>query len=393
MRKYGKWVLVLGVMSGCPTDASADGFLSRMKPRLPFSEGSEQERNQQQANDVIGAMRKAQVQGEGIQVQVTDGVAVITGTVTDPAQRSLAQRAAGTVPGITRVQNDIKYVPPGGGQIQPAGATAAQAQAAPVTRAAGVDTAAGGRQIQQVAATASAAPMSTRPAPAPAPQPAPPSKAAAPKTSNDTAVARQVAQSLADAGLLNYDIEVRCTNGVATLIGQVDSPAQRQAAAQAASRVPGVATVHNGLSVAKTVAQVSAPAAVRPGAQSPVMHPGQMPMQAASMPMPRPMPMQMQAGPGMMPPTAVGYAPTSYNHPHLPPHAWPSYAQYPNSAAVTYPTQYSASAWPYIGPFYPYPQVPMGWREVSLEWDDGYWQLNFNKEKDKWYWVLNPSNW
>jgi hypothetical protein len=92
-----------------------------------------------------------------------------------------------------------------------------------------------------------------------------------------------------------------------------------------------------------------------------------------------------------MPPSPSGYAPTSFNNPHLPGHAWPSYAQYPNSAAVSYPTQYSASAWPYIGPFYPYPQVPMGWREVSLEWDDGQWNLNFNKEKDKWYWILQPK--
>ncbi|MGV2333932.1 MAG UNVERIFIED_CONTAM: BON domain-containing protein [Planctomycetaceae bacterium] len=175
-------------------------------------------------------------------------------------------------------------------------------------------------------------------------------------------------ESLADAGLLNYDIEVRCTNGVATLIGQVDSPAQRQSAAQAASRVPGVTTVHNGLTVARPVAQVSAPAANRPAVQVPPMQAAPMPMQAAPMQMQAaamPMQMPMQAGPAMMPPTAVGYAPTSYNQPHLPPYAWPSYAQYPNSAAVSYPTQYSASAWPYIGPFYPYPQVPMGWREVS----------------------------
>ena len=103
--------------------------------------------------------------------------------------------------------------------------------------------------------------------------------------------------------------------------------------------------------------------------------------------------MQPGMDPGMMNPSAMGYAPTSFNNPHLPSHAWPSYAQYPNSAAVSYPTQYSASAWPYIGPFYPYPQVPMGWREVSLEWDDGQWNLNFNKEKDKWYWILSPKNW
>ena len=66
-----------------------------------------------------------------------------------------------------------------------------------------------------------------------------------------------------------------------------------------------------------------------------------------------------------------------YDSPNLPNYAWPGYAAYPNYAAVTYPQQYSPSAWPYIGPFYPYPQVPMGWRRVSLEWDDGWWFLDF----------------
>jgi len=40
--------------------------------------------------------------------------------------------------------------------------------------------------------------------------------------------------------------------------------------------------------------------------------------------------------------------------------------------------QYSPTAWPYIGPFYPYPQVPLGWRKVCLEWDDGWWFLDFS---------------
>jgi hypothetical protein len=79
--------------------------------------------------------------------------------------------------------------------------------------------------------------------------------------------------------------------------------------------------------------------------------------------------------------------------PHLPEHAWPGYAQYPNYAAVAYPSQYSASAWPYIGPFYPYPQVPLGWRQVQLEWDDGYWLLNFRPRTDRWWWFLNPKHW
>ncbi len=64
--------------------------------------------------------------------------------------------------------------------------------------------------------------------------------------------------------------------------------------------------------------------------------------------------------------------------PNLPGYAWPGYAAHPNYAAVSYPNQYSPSAWPYIGPFYPYPQVPLGWRKVTLEWDDGWWMLDFH---------------
>jgi hypothetical protein len=87
-----------------------------------------------------------------------------------------------------------------------------------------------------------------------------------------------------------------------------------------------------------------------------------------------PMPMHM-------PGSGVGIAPARYDHPHMPGYAWPSYAAYPNYAAVTYPKQYSPTAWPYIGPFYPYPQVPLGWRKVTLEWDDGWWFLDFKDRR------------
>lgn len=79
--------------------------------------------------------------------------------------------------------------------------------------------------------------------------------------------------------------------------------------------------------------------------------------------------------------TGAGAAPAVYDQPHLPNYAWPSYAPYPNYAALTYPKQYSPTAWPYIGPFYPYPQVPLGWRKVTLEWDDGWWFLNFADDR------------
>jgi hypothetical protein len=93
--------------------------------------------------------------------------------------------------------------------------------------------------------------------------------------------------------------------------------------------------------------------------------------------------MQMQHPGGAMP-IPAGHSPggsavgVSYDNANMPGYAWPSYASYPNYSAVTYPRQYSPSAWPYIGPFYPYPQVPLGWRKVTLEWDDGWWFLDFS---------------
>lgn len=89
-------------------------------------------------------------------------------------------------------------------------------------------------------------------------------------------------------------------------------------------------------------------------------------------------------GGGMGGPMPTGVVPASYGrgpsyeNPSMPGYAWPSYASYPNYAALSYPQQYSPTAWPYIGPFYPYPQVPLAWRKVSLEWDDGWWFLDFS---------------
>lgn len=93
-------------------------------------------------------------------------------------------------------------------------------------------------------------------------------------------------------------------------------------------------------------------------------------------------PQQMGPAPQFVQGTGGGVQPARYDHPNMPGYAWPGYASYPNYAAVQYPKQYSAHAWPYIGPFYPYPQVPLGWRKVTLSWDDGWWYLDF---KDRGY--------
>jgi hypothetical protein len=115
-----------------------------------------------------------------------------------------------------------------------------------------------------------------------------------------------------------------------------------------------------------------------PAAPTPV--PGKLPAAEAASGVPgAPLPMY---APGA---AVGGPAPVRYDHPAMPAYAWPSYAAYPNYAAVTYPKQYSPTAWPYIGPFYPYPQVPLGWRKVSLEWDNGWWWLDF-KDKPRCCW-------
>jgi len=242
----------------------------------------------------------------------------------------------------------------------------------------------------------------------------------------DKQIAQTVIQRLQkekESGRLKgFSIDLQVENGTLWLSGRVTSKEQQAAALDVARRVSGVKQVVNDLNVA-------APAPVRATnqlvAQSTVGS-GVTPVAGVS-PSPTPAQIPVAAGQQMMaPPPGYGYAPqhgqrpvafapaysvamannaanfpghhhhqyaapapsyapaipmaappARYDTPQMPAYAWPSYASHPNYAAVTYPKQYAASAWPYIGPFYPYPQVPLGWRKVSLEWDDGWWYLDF----------------
>lgn len=82
-------------------------------------------------------------------------------------------------------------------------------------------------------------------------------------------------------------------------------------------------------------------------------------------------------------PISQGYAPYAYdmNPPKMPPYAWPTYAPHNNYSRVGYPEAYPANAWPFIGPVYPFPKVPPGWRSVKLEWDDGHWWFSQTSTK------------
>ena len=123
------------------------------------------------------------------------------------------------------------------------------------------------------------------------------------------------------------------------------------------------------------VQPVAAAAAQPTPSAAPAATGAPLPIAQVGAPLPIPATAQPMPAQGALP---AGASAVRYDQPNLPNYAWPGYAAYPNYAAVTYPRQYSPTAWPYIGPFYPYPQVPLGWRKVTLEWHDGWWNLDFD---------------
>jgi hypothetical protein len=232
------------------------------------------------------------------------------------------------------------------------------------------------------------------------------------QASHDEEIAKAIfgrlSQAKQNGQLRNFKLDMNVEDGTVWMNGQVTSPKHKNLALDIASRTRGVVKVVDQIAVhAVPAIQVSnqqqgssrrnpdvVPVANAP---SPIYHPAPAqaaPIQAAplhaqlqAVPMqqmqqvqqyrPVAQPAQMMGYPSYQ---AGGIAAARYDHPHLPQYAWPSYAAHANYGAVTYPQQYSAHAWPYIGPFYPYPQVPLGWRRVELKWKDGWWMLDF-KEK------------
>src|SRR5437763_980589 len=77
--------------------------------------------------------------------------------------------------------------------------------------------------------------------------------------------------------------------------------------------------------------------------------------------------------------------PSATPPPPLPPYAWPTYAPYNNHSRVAYPNLYPYESFPFIGPFYPFPKVPLGWRSVTLQWEDGHWWYGRNATGHDWW--------
>lgn len=322
------------------------------------------------------AMDRGELKGFGIDVQVDRGVVSLKGTVADPAQLEYAVEVARNARGVTKVINALEIT------------DLTWQQDATLVSHDGSD-----EGVQHAFR-----------------QPSRPQ-------GNDgeaERIAKEVVAGLQQQkqeGLLsNFGIDVQVDQRVVWMSGYVKNSEQHARALNVARYVRGVEKVVNDLRVQDQSTPLRPVAATLPQGMPLQPAPGQptanyqlvpiqymqaqamqaQAMQAQAMQASNQTPMafaparpvnhtMMQPGEPvpMTGNSGVGIAPARFDHPQMPGYAWPSYAAYPNYGAVTYPKQYSPSAWPYIGPFYPYPQVPLGWRKVTLEWDDGWWNLKF----------------
>lgn len=296
------------------------------------------------------------LKGFDLDLKVEDGVVYLNGTVSSPAQKRLVEQAASNAAGARELVSQLQL----------------KGQAVSSRKSAAVQS--------------SVVPASTTEAPAK------PSR-------NDMAITDSVINMLQQskqAGVLRgFELDVSTVGGDCWLRGMVANQEQKDLVLDQVRRVRGVSRVidditvaHNGVRQASTgelmPTPVPTPMPVAQGSSMPVMNGsnGMGPRAFAPSGLagyveggaPAGHPVAMQGG------QTYGAGAPRYDQPNLPSYAWPSYAAYPNYAAVTYPKQYSPSAWPYIGPFYPYPQVPLGWRKVALEWDDGLWYLDFTSK-------------
>lgn len=172
-------------------------------------------------------------------------------------------------------------------------------------------------------------------------------------------------QKLADAvagklttspAMMSADVQLYTDGGVVSVVGTCKDEAQKKEILGMVSKVDGVTLVRDGIKVGA----VKQAQAIGGPVGGPIGHPDVEPMPLGP------------AGGGMQAPP-------------LPNHAWPTYAPYPNMSRVAYPTAHPYNAFPFIGPYYPFPKVPLGWRSVTLSWEDGHWWLG-RKQTPQDYW-------
>ena len=352
-----------------------------------------------------------------LDMKVDKGVVLFRGNVSEDVQKDLVLKTADGIDGIAKVVDEVsvtqtkpvsadtKVVKPKAAlAVAKAEPTLAKKEAEPVPAEKQQEDFSFSQALAQQAKVIQSRPQQ-------AVMPGKIQRTAAVEPMNDSQVVSAVVSALKQAQaagkLRGFGVDVKSSNGVLQLTGRARSSTQRDEIVRIAQNVPGVSGVRESIAIPTAAPQMGSVAnsnipqlpqppslaevrpSLAPVAQAPMQPAPQMsarnqvPAMSAGYRLPSNG--QVQATPvgapimgqpvPMAPHSPVG-APR-YDSPNLPNYAWPGYSAYPNYAALTYPQQYSPSAWPYIGPFYPYPQVPLGWRKVSLEWDDGWWMLDF----------------
>jgi hypothetical protein len=230
--------------------------------------------------------------------------------------------------------------------------------------------------------------------PAPLPASMPASKPTTQINPNQT-LADEIAYRLRSTGNANgADIGIVAQEGIITLSGTAKDSAQKAKIIADAKTVIGVVVVRDSIrALSAGIVQVQdPPIGVAPVAPTPLGPSG--------LPLAPPAPLGGPIGPPLAPPAGVvpfnpivepaplgvpGQAAPDLQAPNLPPYAWPTYAPYNNVSRVAYPQAYPYNAFPFIGPYYPFPKVPLGWRKVTLEWEDGHWYMGRNSTPQD-YW-------
>ena len=168
------------------------------------------------------------------------------------------------------------------------------------------------------------------------------------------------------------DVSIVAQEGFVTLSGSAKDAAQKARIAADVKAVTGVVVVRDNVRAGSSgVVQVQDP----PISLSPIAPPPLGPDGLPQQPLPVVPPVAINPIVEPMPLGVPGQAAPDMQAPNLPPYAWPTYAPHNNLSRVAYPQAYPYNAFPFIGPYYPFPKVPLGWRKVTLEWDDGHWYL------------------
>src|ERR1019366_2473186 len=194
-------------------------------------------------------------------------------------------------------------------------------------------------------------------------------------------MAQVIARCLRESGQLSrYRVNVTAQGGMVDLMGEVTDESQRQTVIRLVRSMPGVLVVRDWLQVRPDLSVIQA--------QAPLLQPLPMPQ-----PLPGPGPQGQSASEridGQLPePAPIFQAPPGPNPtmqaPPMPPYAWPTYAPYNNYSRVAYPNSYAYDQFPFIGPMYPFPKVPLGWRSVTLTWEDGNWWFQRSPSGHDWW--------